>query len=142
MIDVEPNSRIALQIKLSADVMAQEMIVRSWPKNQAQWIAQQGCDNKTDLFVPLPSLSYGIRQFDHLGPKPLKWLPGIPKSLEIQLSNRPRHAKIEIFGGVHDYSSWKARWAPTKNDIFSSLVGGTHVQKNIDLSKPERTGFD
>ncbi|MBI4925301.1 MAG: hypothetical protein HY843_05185, partial [Bdellovibrio sp.] len=44
MVDIEPNSRIALQIKLSADVMAQEMIVRSWPKNQAQWIAQQGCD--------------------------------------------------------------------------------------------------
>jgi len=108
---VLPPAKPPLQAALTAEFLWQESQRALWVKTQMTWMAEQGCDFKRDLPLPIPTLPWLRDPPDSIGPQPLRWPVGTEKRFYLQLSHSPRHAAAILDEGkLHEKNGWFARW--------------------------------
>lgn len=86
----------AVKPVLIAEEVIQEGLRMKWRLRQATWIAKRGCDQKNDLFLPLPNLGWWRPPEDPVGPRPLEREHG-NGSLKIRLWKMNRKSVAEVF---------------------------------------------
>lgn len=106
----------AVKAVLLAEMAFQEIQRTAWIVAQGVWIVRRGCDGRTDLFLPLPSLHWFRPPPDSVGVQPLEWKSSEAK-LEIRLWKGNRFSqgvveeadgkKLETFSGS---GKWRPRW--------------------------------
>ena len=109
-----PHLKPALQAALGALAIAQEVKIQGWKIKQVLWIAQRGCDGKSDLALPLPGLHYSRAPPDAIGPQVTTWDSGEPQELRIRIRRASRFAAAET-GKKDSYAisnrkNWKSQW--------------------------------
>jgi hypothetical protein len=108
---LEPHAREALKAALKAIFLHQEYLLIRWKTRQGRWILENGCA-QGDLPVPLPAMAWHRPLPDTLGPKPLSWQSGVPKSLAIRDSRSPRFAAARVYFEERKGHAWKMEWRP------------------------------
>jgi hypothetical protein len=101
----------AAKVVLTAEMVYQEVLRAKWRARQALWIAQRGCDRKSDAFLPLPSLEWWRPPEDPVGPSALEWQGSKEGGLAIRLWNGNRFSAARVAVGTNTLErKWRARW--------------------------------
>jgi hypothetical protein len=111
------NSLQAVKPVLLAEMASQEIQRTAWIITQGAWIARRGCDQRTDLFMPLPSLHWFRPLPDSVGIQPLEWKAEVGKmDIRIWKGNRFSQARVEEKNDARNdelssgTGKWRARW--------------------------------
>ena len=110
-----PYLKPPLERALTVVVLAQEFLIEEWKLKQITWMARRGCDEKSDLALPLPSLHYSREPPDAIGPQVANWDADEPKKLRIKIRRASRFAAAEVGkpegeNAISNRKNWKSQW--------------------------------
>ncbi len=102
----------AVKVILAAEMTLQEVQRTKWLAHQGAWLAERGCDRRSDRFLPLPPLHWVRPPPDGIGFQPLEWRASRVK-LEIQIwkGNRFSQARVDGRDANSNGKKWQARWS-------------------------------
>lgn len=108
---LKPPVRKGLEVALKAQVLEQEILLRSWNAKQLLWLARRGCGIPGSIPTPLPSLAWVRDPPDALGPRALRWPKGVSQKLAVRVIGRSRSAAAHVyFDEKGESDGWFMDW--------------------------------